>query len=199
MKGDDAALALVILLLAMKNQEPEWGGPWQWPIPDIITPDGVRHRGEISQEFRRTSPPHYGVDLMYRDWYQPGNKWTAPKGTPVLAARAGTLWSVERTARGWSVVLDHGRPWATYYQHLEVLEPELAAGNQGIKRSAPAMRIAMGQRLGLMGQDPTDGGHVRHLHFAAWYQGAGDPAAVDPSTAMASWARSTVRLPGVVS
>lgn len=193
MTDDDLAIAAVVLLLAMsRRREPEWGGPWQWPIPDIITPDGVRHAATISQEFRTGAPPHYGVDLMYRD---PAGGWTAPRGTPILAARSGTLWSVTQTARGWSIVLDHGKPWATYYQHLESVEPEVLAGVQGVKRTGrPAMSIVAGRRLGRMGTDPTDGGHVRHLHFSTWYQGAGDSAAVDPGTAMAGWIRTSQQL-----
>lgn len=136
----------------------------------------------ISQEFRAAGggqAPHLGVDLMYRN-AAPPPIFTAPEGVPVLAARDGKLWSITKTPRGWAVVLDHGPPFATFYQHLESIAPALADAKRG-------ELVLAGTPLGIMGSDPTDGGHVRHLHFAVWYQGHGDSASVDPSQAMATW------------
>ena len=144
----------------------------------------------VSQEFRGGGPaPHYGVDLMYG---RPGAYFVPDGAVPVLAARAGALWSVHQTARGWGIVIDHGAfgPFATYYQHLESVAPNIAAAPKGTP-------IAAGTPLGVMGSDPTDGGHVRHLHFAVWYQGFGDSASVDPADAMAGWVRPLYRMPEV--
>jgi murein DD-endopeptidase MepM/ murein hydrolase activator NlpD len=44
-----------------------------------------------------------------------------PPGTLVLAASDGEVWSAGWTPRGYSVVLSHGAPWATYYTHLASL------------------------------------------------------------------------------
>lgn len=180
----DAELAVIagLILLGMTNESIPWGDGWTWPIPIIQpTPQGPTQAmmPVISQEFRGAGAgqaPHYGVDLMYRV----GGRFTAPEGVPVLAARDGKLWSIDKTARGWAVVLDHGPPFATFYQHLESIDMAL----QGAARGTA---IRAGQMLGIMGSDPTDGGHVRHLHFAVWYKGAGDAASVDPASAMARW------------
>lgn len=146
----------------------EWGDGWFWPVADLPASPA-----RVSQEFR--PPSHMGVDIMYRG---DNGRWFAPEGTPVLAARAGTVWSVTPNARGIAVVLDHGKPWATFYQHL---------ASADVKKGDV---VAAGQRIGVMGIDPTDPQRVRHLHFAAWYKGAGDAASVDPTTVMTSWRRS---------
>lgn len=184
---DDWVVIAALILAAMSNEPPiAWGDGWVWPIPEIQPPTwsgpGVAMMPIISQEFRSTrANAHYGLDLMYRN-QSPPPVFTAPQGVPVLAARAGTLWSITKTARGWAVVLDHGPPFATFYQHLESIAPALEDAKRG-------ELVHAGQPLGVMGSDPTDGGHVRHLHFAVWYKGFGDTASVDPSKAMASWRR----------
>jgi len=193
---DDAVIAGLILLamLSSRSQTIEWGGGWWWPVPDLKHADGSIDRAVVSQEFRGGgAAPHYGVDVMYRNRTPPPT-FTAPAGTPILSARDGSLWSVQRTPRGWNVVVDHGPPFATFYQHLAEVEPDVLAGLQGKnvitgsgKRAFP---INGGRKIGTMGEDPTDAGHVRHLHFAVWYGGAGDRASVDPTGVMYAWRRS---------
>jgi murein DD-endopeptidase MepM/ murein hydrolase activator NlpD len=89
------------------------------------------------------------------------------------------VWSTGHTSRGWNVVLDHGPPFATFYQHL-LEQPLVRAGEL----------VQAGQQIGVMGADPTDRQGLRHLHFAVWYKGHGDTASVDPESAMASWRRA---------
>lgn len=190
--GIVAATAAAVMVLRMMNKQasPAWGSGWTWPIPDLmISPPRVDsvQPAAISQEFRGAgdASPHFGVDLMYRSgsggdrsWLN-RSPWFAPTGTPVVAAKAGTVWSVEESPRGWMIVLDHGPPWATFYQHLEKVSPGIS----------PGTRVEAGHQLGVMGSDPTDPEHVRHLHFAAWYHGSGDEASVDPAEAMIGWTR----------
>lgn len=189
--SDDAVIVMLILL-AMSNQGSiQWGGGWVWPIP-AIDMGGATLMPLVSQEFRGAgaAKPHYGVDLMYartprgvsRGFYVPDGP------VPILAARDGVLWSITETPRGWAVVVDHGRPFATFYQHLQSIDPAL----RGAPRSTP---IRAGQPLGVMGSDPLDSGHVRHLHFAVWYLGSGDRASVDPERAMRSWRRAHFTMP----
>ena len=182
---EELAVILALILLAMSKKTLPWGTGWSWPIPQLEM-SGAMLLPAISQEYRGGgASPHYGLDLMYG---RPGAYFVPAGAVPVLAARAGALWSVHRTARGWGVVIDHGAPWATYYQHLESVVPELESAPRGTP-------IAAGQPLGVMGSDPLDGGHVRHLHFAVWYQGHGDAASVDPADAMSGWVRPLYRLP----
>ena len=193
-RGDSwvAVSVLAGILLAMRDSKSiAWGSNWVWPIPEIHLLGGLVYPPVISQEWRASGSPHYGVDLMYER--APGRRsfFVPDVDVPVLAANGGTLWSVERTPRGWAVVIDHGKPFATFYQHLREVDPVIAAGAQGVHHGkwGPPMVIASGQRLGVMGADPLDAAHVRHLHFAVWYQGAGDSASVDPSTEMSKWGR----------
>lgn len=189
---DDWLVIGGLILLAMSNKGASipWGQGWVWPIP-AIEMAGRTLMPVISQEFRGagSAKPHYGVDLMYmrapRRFYVPDGQ------VPIVAARDGALWSITQTARGWAVVLDHGPPFATFYQHLQSIDPALV----GAMRGTP---IAAGQPLGIMGSDPLDGGHVRHLHFAVWFNGSGDRASVDPERAMRSWRRPHFTMPAEV-
>ena len=156
--------------MLLVKQGPDWGGGWVWPVPDIgdIDPPADGY-AVISNHF---SPPrHKGVDIMYRGAV---SGYYAPVGTPTAAARDGTVWSVGQTARGWGVVVDHGPPFATFYQHLAAVEPGIAKG----------AAVKAGQRLGTMGVDPTDPERVRHLHFEVWWRG-GASSAVDPAPMLA--------------
>jgi len=190
--GPGYVIAGAILLAMATKRIVQWGAGWTWPIPDLLDPaTGAVIPARISQEYREWAPgkaAHYGVDLM---WNRGG--WMAPAGAPVVAARDGVVWSAEHTPRGIAVVLDHGPPWATFYQHLERLDPRIVKG----------AKVAAGDVIGDMGADPLDPARVRHLHFAAWYQGSGDKASVDPADAMVAWRRwqwsaGQIPLPGVV-
>lgn len=141
----------------------DWGEGWHWPVPG----DAI-----VSQEFK--SGIHVGLDIMYRD----SEHYYAPVGTPVLAARAGNIWSTGTTARGMNVVIDHGPPFATFYQHLDSV---IVSHGQYVEA---------GEQIGTMGIDPTDEQQVRHLHFAVWYKGNGDSASVDPGPVINGWERT---------
>ncbi len=162
---DDILILAVLMLMFLPGIE--WGGGWVWPVPN--------HGGAvpvITNPF--SAPKHYGVDIMYRSADGHPN---APEGTPILAARDGVVWSTGQTVRGRNVVLDHGKPFATFYQHLTTVF--VAKGD----------RVTAGQQIGIMGSDPSDPEGLRHLHFAVWYKGNGDSSSVDPETAMRSWRR----------
>lgn len=169
-------------------------GRWVWPV-------GVWHgrRPEITDGYyggRRSSTGqrilHGGVDLMYPR--QPADTWKA--GTPdgstnyvmpsyraALAASDGVVWSARNTPRGWTVILDHSpRRFSTYYTHLSSL---LVVAKQ---------RLGAGAPIGVIGVDPLDDEHVRHLHFELWRGGSADR--FDPAAAMAAW--SYVADPGDV-
>jgi len=152
----DAGIIVIgaIVLLLMGRRSIPWGSGWVWPVSGV---------SKLTQEFK--PGPHRGVDIV------------GPQGARIIAARSGRVWSVGPTERGWSVVIDHGKPFATFYQHLE---------------SANVVRgqvVTAGQPIGVMGIDPTDRQQVRHLHFAVWFEGHGDNASVDPEAVMKTWSR----------
>lgn len=194
---DELAWALAALgVLVMTADAVEWGDPslWCWPVPDVLL-SGVKYPAEVSQEFR--VPSHLGVDLMYRrpsgfdvralkfQGHDGNPHWFEPSDTPVLAARAGAVYSVDASERGIEIVVDHGPPWATYYQHTRV--PLVKKGDA----------VEAGQRIATAGYDPTDPEGLRHLHFACWYKGAGNAASVDPERVMEGWQRKTWTRDGV--
>jgi murein DD-endopeptidase MepM/ murein hydrolase activator NlpD len=164
-------------------------GRWGWPVP--------RWQGRspvISDGFGSPRPPgtHMGVDLMFgRISSDPfpigpnGSKaFVMPDAWMAVAASDGVLWSAERTPRGFAVVIDHGNV-ATFYQHLEVLlVPEAKPPAKGSPKDT-LIQIKAGQPLGVIGADPLDPSHLKHLHFELW---PGGPAsAIDPQALMKSW------------
>lgn len=198
--------AAVEWLPGMSNAEAfrvaSWAPWWTWPVPRLVLPGGQAWLPTISQEWKPST--HLGVDMMYsragagRDnvpatllaW--PANtrsgslRFFAPPGTPILAARTGRIWSVERTRRGIAVVIDHGPPWATFYQHLATTTlPTIRRGKR--LDGGPGIEVQAGATIGTMGHDPTDGALLRHLHFACWYRGFGDAASVDPQRGIDRW------------
>lgn len=205
-----------VIMANESGERPVWGSGWHWPVPDLISSGGSRFPAVITQEFK--GPKHAGVDMMLSrrsdngqvviSGFDPGKKaadgittdatksgrFFAPRGTPILAARDAVVWSVTPTVNGIMVVLDHGKPWATFYGHLETTVLERT------QNAKSGQRVRAGDEIGTMGAglntDPrkglVDGEHLRHLHFEAWYKGARN-AAVDPAQAMATWERSAWR------
>lgn len=152
-------------------------GEWTFPVGTW------RHyKPTRSQEYRADG--HHGVDIMFkRDGkddvaYQPGTPngsrmFFMPDGVPVYAARSGTLWSAGRNAKGGWVTIDHGKPYVSFYLHLdELFVPATSAG-------ANRMPIAAGQQIGTVGYSELDGERLKHLHFEIWEGGASE-SHVDP-------------------
>lgn len=165
---------LALLLLALRGRRelapdvrsPDASSSWVWPLPRIA--DGrapVRSARFGTWRNYPTPHVHVGIDAMYRRpvALPPGTKlplpdhgsrgFELPDGTQVLAARAGKVWSVRKTGRGIGVVVDHGRPWSTFYQHLSAAY--VAKGDQ----------VDAGQPIGEAGFDPSGHDKIRHLHF----------------------------------
>jgi murein DD-endopeptidase MepM/ murein hydrolase activator NlpD len=160
-------LAIAAVALTSRSRVLPSGAGWYWPVPSVRLSDGRVLPAVATHEFE---VGHNGLDIGFRD----GGKYVAPAGTPITAARAGVVQRAFRSPRGWSVVLVHEHPWATFYQHLDSIAA-LAAG----------MRVGATQRLGVMGIDPLDGERVRHLHFEVWE----DWRAIDVGTVIGRWER----------
>jgi murein DD-endopeptidase MepM/ murein hydrolase activator NlpD len=164
-------------------------GRWVWPVP--ITRG---RRPDISSGWGspRGDRQHEGVDIMFRrlatDPFPVGSPngsklFVMPDETLVVAACDGYLWFAGKTARGWSVQVDHSdaiqQKVVSYYTHMEKLFVELTSRGRG------RIRVYAGQPLGIIGGDPLDGRHLKHLHFALWAGNAGD--AFDAAPFMRTW------------
>jgi murein DD-endopeptidase MepM/ murein hydrolase activator NlpD len=141
------------------------------------------------------SRAHHGVDIDYRrargtlTQFRPGTReassgglFFCPDGVNVLAAYDGTIWSVGTSDRGLQIVIDHGKPYATYYQHLRTTRwPELRRGAGGI-------RVKAGEVIGTVGNGHSPGkasaSAFNHLHFEIWHAG-GAESWIDPSAILA--------------
>jgi hypothetical protein len=82
------------------------------------------------------------------------------------------------------VVVDHDNV-ATFYQHLELLlVPEVRPPPKGAPRDR-LLKIKAGQPLGVIGGDPLNPPHLKHLHFEFWPNGP--TSAIDPAPLMKIW------------
>jgi hypothetical protein len=85
-----------------------------------------------------------------------------------------------QTPRGFAVVIDHGpSKVATFYQHLEKLLVTPTANAKA------GQHVHAGQPIGIVGADPLDAEHLKHLHFELWLGGPSN--ATDPSALMRGW------------
>jgi len=199
-----AVIGFLALALMAIRRRVDWGAPslWVWPVPSMVI-GGVRYDAVISDGVGTDRPDgasHRGVDIMYRrrsardlpqyptsDGHSPGH--VAPPFTPVLAARAGTIWSVAYTPRGWTVVISHdGSTFATYYTHMQSVAFPAHRKGVNLATGQPTV-IGRGDYIGAVGWDPMDKSKTRHLHFAVW-AGGPESHAVDPEPAMKTWPRA---------
>jgi murein DD-endopeptidase MepM/ murein hydrolase activator NlpD len=188
----------------------DWAG-WQWPLRAWKgRAPVISHEFEAGERYKRDPATgrlvlnyavHLGLDLMY-PWHigdpiDPASSalrhdhasgfYAGPEHSiPVFAAGPGMVWDAGLSALGLHVQIDHGKVSDhaggvnTYYQHLCTLERPWKRGDV----------IKAGDLLGVMGGDPANSPHLRHLHFELWFPRAGTMAAdwpVDPAPYMALW------------
>ncbi|MGI4859501.1 MAG: M23 family metallopeptidase [Janthinobacterium lividum] len=137
---------------------------WQMPVQTagairVSSSFGIRLH-PLSGDARH----HEGVDLA------------APRGTPVVAAAAGTIaFAGWRNGYGRLLVIRHAPPHSTYYAHLDSFAPGIREGR----------RVARGEAIAEVGS--TGGATGPHLHFELRI--ADQP--VDPSPALRQPATAT--------
>jgi Peptidase family M23 len=133
------------------SSERLWRGPFVRPIAGTEPPSGFGARRIING---RPRAPHGGAD------------YSAPRGTPVVAANSGRVALVgDYFFPGRLVAVDHGLGLYTLYFHLDTVV--VAEGD----------RVDRGQTVGTVGATGRATGP--HLHFGAQVGGARvDPAAL---------------------
>ena len=119
-------------------------GEWIWPVARASYNYMSSGYGWRTLNGRREF--HYAIDIA------------APRGTPVLATKAGVIKSAKwvTTGGGWQVVIDHGGTYYSYYNHLNK-QPIVTAGQ----------RVSQGEVVGYVG----DSGYAfgTHLDFKIYY------------------------------
>jgi murein DD-endopeptidase MepM/ murein hydrolase activator NlpD len=149
----------------------------------------IDHHPGVSDGFGSKRPGgeiHLGVDIMYlrrspTDFatnFPPGTPngapWAfMPDGTYALAAGPGVVTRAGAEKRGQAVTISHGKA-ATFYTHMESL------------LVAQDAQVVAGQPIGIIGADPLDAEHLKHLHFEIWPSGA-RASAVNPEPLLKRW------------
>jgi peptidoglycan hydrolase-like protein with peptidoglycan-binding domain len=151
--------------------------------------------GEMS-EYRLTLPvagDHHMWDTFWAwraDGIHSAQDLMAAKGTPVVAAAAGTIrlvnWTSQshmNSSRCCAIVLKHDDGWESVYIHLDNDTPGTDDGKGwGIADGiAPGARVEAGQLIGYVGDSGTAENTPPHLHFEL-YTPAG--TAVNPFRAL---------------
>ena len=125
--------------------------PLRWPVTGPIS--GVYGSQRILNGEPRA--PHMGVDIA------------APRGTPIVAAAAGTVTLAEHDLfyTGGTVIIDHGYGLATTYQHMDRVDVTVG------------QHVEAGQPIGVVGATGRVTGP--HLHWSLnWYDVRLDPMLV---------------------
>jgi murein DD-endopeptidase MepM/ murein hydrolase activator NlpD len=145
-----AEAATLRALYRIATPERLWQGPFARPVGGQEPGSGFGARRVINGKPRA---PHTGID------------YSAPRGTPVLAANSGQVALVgDFFFPGRLVVIDHGLGVYTLYFHLDTIDVE-----QG-------QRVVRGQPVGSVGATGRATGP--HLHFGVHAEGA----RIDPAT-----------------
>lgn len=172
---------------------------WTFPLPTWCGYRAVISDGPGANKRDGGARSHNGVDIDYKakskdDLTQfkvrtaersSSGMFFCPTGIiPVLAVRDGFLWSCSLSTRGWQISLDHGKPFATYYQHMQrVFLPRSQSGSAG------KVAVRAGQVIGIVGNGSPPAGSqavnaFNHLHFEVWKDG-GAAQWIDPTPILA--------------
>lgn len=146
---------------------------FRWPVPILQNPPDARNpnpmfrRPEVSSPYgtprrvgEKDEHTHQGVDIMFRrlkdepDGKPNGSKlFYMPNGVPALAAGPGVVYTVAESKKGTWILIDHGFPFTTGYQHLD--------SGVFVKKGD---KVIAGQPIGIIGAGKEPGG-LKHLHF----------------------------------
>lgn len=165
--------ALLVLAIAVASVRAADAAP-----PPLVIIDRVLATAEAQPDLSvlttepvaRTRSSGYGWredPINKRARFHHGTDYRGKRGTPVLAAGAGTvIYAGRRGGYGRVVFIDHGGGVVTRYAHLSKIE--VRAGDT----------VAAGEQIGRLGSTGRTTG--AHLHFEVRLHGR----SVDPNTAM---------------
>lgn len=161
--------ALLVLLLSRTDPKLRIAIFYRWHVHALTMPvTGVRP-GDVRDSWHEGREggghhQHEGVDLL------------APRGTAVVAAAAGRIWSVGRNSLGGNSISVVGDGWRLYYYaHLDTFAPNLRAGDT----------VSAGDVLGGVGNSGDAEGGPTHLHFGITELSLFGERPVDPAPLLA--------------
>lgn len=132
------------------NPDTDWVpiGALAWPLPQTFS---------ISSSFGYRADPFTG-ELEYHN----GTDISAPNGTPILAAAAGTVTIANGIdswggSYGYHIKIDHGNGLETLYAHCSAI------------CVTPGQQVQQGEVIGFVGSTGNSTGN--HLHFEVWVNG----------------------------
>lgn len=130
-------------------------GPLVIPVAGIA----ANQLADTFDDARGEGRVHDAIDIM------------APRGTPVIAAAAGTVEKLFDSKLGGTTIYIRrdGGQWIDYYAHLDAYAPGLAEGQ----------KVPQGHMIGTVGSTGDASPEAPHLHYAinamapgeGWWQG----------------------------
>jgi murein DD-endopeptidase MepM/ murein hydrolase activator NlpD len=165
------ALVLVILLATLGTSQ---ASPQSIILIDRVLAESERDVPDLTmlttEPVARTESSGYGWredPINKREKFHHGTDYRGKRGTPVLAAGAGSVvFAGRRGGYGKVVFIDHGSGVITRYAHLNKIEVEVGDV------------VVAGNRIGQLGSTGRTTG--AHLHFEVRLSGR----PVDPNTAL---------------
>ena len=127
------------------KERPSWfpTGSFRWPASGRIT-SGFGYR---STGIRGASSYHQGIDIA------------CPYGSPIYAADGGTvIYTGYKGAMGYTVIIDHGNGYVTYYEHCSSFTVSSGA------------HVYKGQQIARVGSSGVSSG--AHCHFGVQKNGS---------------------------
>ncbi|QGN53419.1 M23 family metallopeptidase [Novosphingobium sp. Gsoil 351] len=125
-------------------------------VPRLLIPVAGVSRAQLVDTFTQSreggARAHNAIDIL------------APRGTPVIAAAAGTVEKLFVSGRGGNTIYVRSPPRTLiyYYAHLDAYAPGLAEGQT----------VTQGQVLGTVGSTGDASPDAPHLHFEIQQTGA---------------------------
>lgn len=149
---------------AQQVERPAGAAPARGTAPPgvLVVPVAGIRAGQLSDTFgdaRGEGRVHDAIDIM------------APRGTPVIAAAAGTVEKLFDSKLGGLTIYVRrpGGQWMDYYAHLDGYAPGMVEGR----------KVAQGEMIGMVGSTGDASPEAPHLHYAinamapgeGWWQG----------------------------
>ena len=156
--------ALKQLLAQQQQQQQQGGGSSNTTLPDYTdnstaVPSNATWLVPCTYVYL-SSPYGWRIHPVYGTLgFHSGVDLAAPKGTPIVASRSGTVTKATyNSSAGYYVTVNHGDGFSTSYLHMTHYIVKVG------------QKVSQGQVIGYVGSTGTSTGN--HLHFTVYYNGS---------------------------